>query len=450
MMDRYEEYKALIQELEPTPTELDSVVDRAEARRKRARKQLRLFGIPVGSFAACFILFIFLVNLFPPFAYACGQIPPLKKLAQAVAWSPSLSAAVENEFVQPIEESQRAENIKATVHYVIVDRKQINVFYSLDYEENDYADLQAAYDFGSLNDWCGTVGTGMLEPGKVQRINLNFMEADVPDSLDFTLRLYQTHQMEPVEFTDSEKIAVFTFQLKFDPYFTEQGEQISVDTSFELDGQSFMLTDVELYPTHLRINLESDPKNTAYLEGLQLYLENEDGEKFRKSLNGISASGSPDGKGMSTFWLDSPYFRHSEHLTLYIKSASWNDPEQLKIQVNLRNNTCTGLPKDIQFGGVQKISDGYNLNFIHPYTEANTMYNQFCNLFWDQNGQMHDIHSVSHTIGYVDAATGKRVKEDACFTESLLLPECPEGIVYLNLLYHRTTDFKNPVSIIIR
>ena len=131
-MTRNEEYQALLQELETTPAALDGAVERALRRRKRDRR-LRLFGVPAGSLAACFAAFVLLVNLFPPFARACGSVPVLRELAQAVAWSPSLSAAVENDYVQPIGQSQTVNGVTATVEYVIVDRKQLNIFYTLDY-----------------------------------------------------------------------------------------------------------------------------------------------------------------------------------------------------------------------------------------------------------------------------------------------------------------------------
>ena len=111
-MTRNEEYQALLQELEPTPAALEGTAERALRRRRRDRR-LRLFGVPAGSLAACFVAFVLLVNLFPPFARACGNVPVLRALAQAVAWSPSLSAAVENDYVQPIGQSQTVNGITA-------------------------------------------------------------------------------------------------------------------------------------------------------------------------------------------------------------------------------------------------------------------------------------------------------------------------------------------------
>ena len=49
-MDRNEEYKALLRELDQTPPELEYTVTRAKARAKRSRAR-RWFGVPAGTLA---------------------------------------------------------------------------------------------------------------------------------------------------------------------------------------------------------------------------------------------------------------------------------------------------------------------------------------------------------------------------------------------------------------
>ena len=71
----------------------------------------------MGSLAACFIAFVLLVNLFPPFARACGNVPSLRELALAGAWSPSLSAAVENDYVQPVGIVRTENGVTLSVEY---------------------------------------------------------------------------------------------------------------------------------------------------------------------------------------------------------------------------------------------------------------------------------------------------------------------------------------------
>ena len=134
-MNRMDEYTALLAELEQTPEALSDTVSKALDRKNALQKKRRILRTSLGGFAACFAAFVLLVNLSMPFARACGRIPVLSALAKAVSWSPSLSAAVENDYVQPMELSQFQNGITARVEYLIVDRKQVVVLFSLESDE---------------------------------------------------------------------------------------------------------------------------------------------------------------------------------------------------------------------------------------------------------------------------------------------------------------------------
>ena len=89
------------------------------------------------------------------------------ELAQAVAWSPSLSAAVENDYVQPIGQSQTVNGVTATVEYVIVDRKQLSIFYTLDYAP----DLGPMWADCRITPGDGSAGTGVLRKAVQEKLN---------------------------------------------------------------------------------------------------------------------------------------------------------------------------------------------------------------------------------------------------------------------------------------
>lgn len=57
-----------------------------------------------------------------------------------MAFSPSLKAAVENDFIQYIGQSQTDNGVTMTVEYVIVDEKQVNIFFTLGSEVYTYLD----------------------------------------------------------------------------------------------------------------------------------------------------------------------------------------------------------------------------------------------------------------------------------------------------------------------
>lgn len=160
------------------------------------RRRRRILGIPAGTLAACFAGFVLLVNLFPTFAYACGGVPMLRELAKAVAWSPSLSAAVENAYVQPIEQSKTVNGITATVHYVIVDQKQVNLFFTL--EGEGYESLSAEMPAFSPEQVCAVMGADFQKPpGTLLRFSLDYVDQDVPEG--FTMTFDVTGERESEE-----------------------------------------------------------------------------------------------------------------------------------------------------------------------------------------------------------------------------------------------------------
>lgn len=466
-MNRMQEYNALLEELEHTPLDLECVVEKAVKREKTSQRKRRIFGIPAGSLAACVAGFVLLVNLFPPFAAACGKIPVLRELAEAVSWSPSLSAAVEHEYAQQIGQSQTKNGITATVECVIVDRKQVNIFYTLDSDRIER--VEADYEIERTDEVYGfSSGSGSfgLENGELRQIDVNFVDIDVPSSLNLMLSVYDSASDEdtevsvvPMEVTDSrfeipvhapEYLAEFEFTLEFDPYFTAQGEVVPVNADFTLDGQRFTLTEVELYPTHLRINLDDDETNTAWLKSLDLYLENEHGERFESSVNGISASGDPDGEGYATFWLDSPFFSQGEHLTLYITRAQWLDKEAPYVRLDLNHGTAENLPEEVRFLRAEKHSEGWMVYFAVPREPDGGMYNLFGGGFWDEAGQKYEIRQNGSSMGIRDPITGEITGEDTMFTESFPLADFHGDVVYLEPYFNRSTMFEPSVFVEIK
>ena len=78
-----------------------------------------------------FAAFVLLVNLSTPFALACGKVPVLKELAAAVAFSPSLKAAVENDYVQYIGQSATDNGITVHLEYLMADQGGLMLFLSV-------------------------------------------------------------------------------------------------------------------------------------------------------------------------------------------------------------------------------------------------------------------------------------------------------------------------------
>ena len=456
-MTRHEEYKALLAELERTPPELESTVEKAMKREKTLRLKRRAFGCSAAGLAACFVGFILLVNLSVPFARACGNIPVLRELAKAVAWSPSLSAAVENDYVQPMGQSQTVNGITATIEYVIVDQKQLNIFFTLN--SDNYDNLTAELPHYEPEQVCSTIGCGWNQPtGTLLNFTLDYGEGNVPDGFTMTfgvttyvepdwsdgpaeapVKSYEDEMLEPVEAEEPDYLAEFTFDLEFDPQFTAKGEIVPVNQTFALDGQSLTVTEVEVYPTHVRVNVADDPANTAWLKGLEFYLENEDGERFKPISNGVTASGDPDSPANISFRLESPYFADSEHLTLHITGAEWLDKDMERVRVDLVNRTAERLPEGVAFQSAEKRDGGWVLTFRVQQREENHSYQVWYATFYDEAGNQYEANrrgSTTDGSGY--------------FEEMLPLPGYQEDVVWLQPTYSRTTTEITPIAVPIK
>lgn len=453
-MNRNQEYEALLQELEATPAALDGTAKRALRRRRRERR-LRIFGVPAGSLAACFVAFVLLVNLFPPFARACGNVPLLRALAQAVAWSPSLSAAVANDYVQPIGQSQTENGITATVEYVIVDQKQVNIFFTL--EGKGYETLSAELPEFSPEQHCAVQGADFRQkPGTLLHFTLDYQDNDVPEGFTMTLGVTgetagEAESQPPAASSvwdalekdtappDNSILATFTFDLKFDPTYTASGEIIPVNSAFQLDGQTLTVTEAEVYPTHVRVNVEGAAANTAWLKSLDFYLENEDGERFEPISNGVTASGDPDTPAMNSFRLESPYFADSAHLTLHITGATWLDKDMERIRVDLKSGTADQMPEGVELYSAERSGDGWRIEFRARNREENHFHQLFYSTYYAPDGTEYDQQATSVTA-----------PEDGYFYRQMVLRDYPWDEVWLCPAYSRTTTAETPVIIPIK
>ena len=93
-------------------------------------RPLRLAGRWLAGAMSFCAAFVILVNVSMPLCSRLRAAAFLKELAKAVCLSPSLAAAVENEYAAGGTE-RAGERPDPSVEYLIVDQKQVNLFYTL-------------------------------------------------------------------------------------------------------------------------------------------------------------------------------------------------------------------------------------------------------------------------------------------------------------------------------
>lgn len=381
-MNRNEEYINLMNELEKQTPSLEFSV--MKARKRKMRKQL--IWRPLATAAVMFIVFVLLVNFSAPVAYAMSKVPILSELAEAVKFSRSLSDAVENDHVQMMELSKTKEGVTAEIVYLIVDKKQVNVFYRLSSES--YNDLGAEYDVDVKSShylydnsiWAET-------DGELRSFTVEFTNGDVPDKLDVQLKVF-----DYILSGADEYITEFEFLLEFDPKLTI-GRIVPVNKQIEMNGQLVTITDVEVYPTHIRINIESAQTNTLWLKGLDFYIETDDGMKFEAASTGLISTGT--GEYFTSYRADSTYFYDAKSMELVITGAEWLDKAGDRLYLNLSTGECGDLPEGIEFVSVEDSGDAKRISFKARLMSGGR-YQLFSNMFYDSegNGYVIDISEM--------------------------------------------------------
>ena len=424
-MNRNDEYTEWMKELDGAVPEISGAIQRGS--RRKTRKQV-LYQ-PLLGLATVFVLFVLSVNFCAPVAEACAKIPVLRELADAVRFSKSLSTAVENEYVQEMNLKQTKGDITVEIPYLIVDQKQLNVFYR--FESETYEGLDAFCDLldedgEEMNGYSLSGGNYGLTNEELHQASIDFSDGDMPGKLRFRMEIYAYDEMGH----RSDCLDVFEFLLEFDPTFTVQGETYAVNQTFVIDGQTLTVTEIEVYPTHMRINVTDAPENTAWFKGLKFYVENEEGERFSNNANGIVSFGSSQTGDVVSYYAESPYFYEAEHLNMVITGVDWLDKGMEETWVNIKTGETGPLPEDTRFIGVEEEENG-RLKFVFEQTHigGNSYSSAFGMQGYDEKGTMYDFMVM------MDGDTGLEDGEMGTITYSYLLEEFPYEEIQLKLMY---------------
>ncbi len=461
-MNRKEEYHSLLAELDNTPHALENAVIHATTRGKKSKHIRHFFAIPVSSIVVFLIVFVATVNLSTTFAMACGRVPLLRELTAAVSFSPSLRAAVENEYVQPIELEQIENGITMRIEYVIVDQKQLNIFYSL--QSQSYSHMNATPSIsnpdGTPLEGYGMHGSGFnAENGELRQFTVDFTDGDMPGSMVLKCRVHDNgsdvmtasatvDSIQEEVYREPEVISTFTFTLNFDPTYTHKGEVINLNQSFVLDGQHLTATTVEIYPTHIRLNLADNEGNTAWLRSLGFYLKNEAGKRFDTISNGITATGSVDSPFMASHRLESSFFSQSRNLTLYITGATWLDEDMERVKVDLAKGVADKLPEGVKLEKSVRKGSSWQLTFSGLERKENNSYQLFGTKYYDETGKEYEYNSWSSgATGYFDEEAGQYIETPGVFRVEFALKDYPYDTVYLSPSFTRTVKLVTPVEI---
>ena len=394
-MNRKDEYWTLISELREEPAALETSVQRSVKRAKfrRWKHPLSAFGSLAGICAA----FVLMVNTSPAFAVSCGEIPVLKEIAAAVAWSPSLKQAIVHDYIQYVGQRQTTDGITVTLESVIADAQQMVVFYraeGVDGWHSMSCDLKDS-DGNDLEQYSVTSGSSQDE---LNSFEIHFTGSAPPQDLILETQLRVTDEQG-----EENVHSNFTFTFHLNPQKIAEKITFPVNQWVELDGQRLLVDRLELTPTKTALYLDDNSSNTTWLRSLDFYFTDATGNRYDRVDTTISATGRTDSPGFYTYYFQSLYFLDSlEDLTLHITGAAWQDKDNHNVQIDLTVGQADWLPEHIL--NLEVKDENYAGDGLQKTLEFTSTSPGMCldYTYYDSEGGEYRFNSGGMRQGYTD------------------------------------------------
>ena len=463
MENRTVEFQAMMDELAQPPKELKTSVERAR-RRARHTRMFRRFTAPIGTVASVAACFVLMVNLFPTFALACSSVPVIRELAAAVAFSPSLSAAVAHDYVQYIGQSQTVEGVTVDLGYAIVDQHQMVFVYSVDggrfYSSPELLDengdhIAAAYstsiakgDMSGQSNGMESMILSFSAPNDLPErftINMYFLAEKQPETLAAPAAP-QASLGEPMEnWADPRNapgVLCFTFDVALDMNRIAQPITVPVNRWVDLDGQRIQVERLEYTPTRTILYLGEDQANTAWLKSLKFWFEDQSGHRYDDKDGSLVSSSTLESPSQLTYYFQSFYYDPPKGLTLCVDKAEWLDKDAPHVVVDLTSGEATGLPAGVELVDVHPVGTGVELTILSPKLREQFA-QSFSHTYWDPEGGEHKWHQMSTIrVDAEDSGDGEAKHKEVFYLDNY---SC--DAVELELSYTSVAEYVEPVRV---
>lgn len=415
-MNRMNEFFDLQRELDREPEALRETTERCRERICRGKRS-RFWKIPASAVAAALACFMILTNTSIAFARSVGGIPLLSDLAKAVTYEPGLRAAIDNQYVQPVALSQTKNGVTLSVPYLIADKSQLVLFYSLKSADGRNLSLESA-GLDGLTDASGaelkytsySSGPSYLS-GTLQEIHYQFQNG-VETPAKIHLKLIALEGGAPGPDADGKAAASFSVDIPIDKSLFQEPEKFDLQKEYTVLGQKLTIQSAEIAPTMTRITMDTPDGNTALLRDISFSLTDEQGRVWNGRSNGITATFDASGDNVREVYLESNYFSHVKHLYLKIESVGWLPKSQRTVKVDVKNKTASLLSDSIRMTKLEQNGSHLVLTFEKP-VDGQHISSIFSSIYSDSAGswnmdsisdrnnenRMEEIFSVNHWKG---------------------------------------------------
>lgn len=365
----------------------------------------------VAVVACMLLMFTGAVNFSPAFASAAAKLPGVKELAAAVAFDPSMKAAMEHDYIQLVKQSVSDQEYRFDLEYLVADSANLTIYYKM--PEFAPEQQQKYHLMLELLDCNGQklegYGSSWEQPGwageeALNKAQFSFTEGTLPEQLQLQITIEEdvsvnektdasdeaSYSVEsittPLEepLPEYTQVACMTIPLTINQNKLFYGRTLPLHRSVQLEGQTLILEQVEFYPTQVRVLWREAEANTCWVNQLGIALQGREHGRWETIGNGISGVGMP-GKARQ-IWLDSSWFSDEAVYQLVIDQYSLVPKDTQQVTYDYRSGTFTNLPDYVHLTQAIPCDSGLFLEFHIDSTDRVVHGNVFGSTYLDSNG----------------------------------------------------------------
>lgn len=363
-----------------------------QAKDNKLKKKRRFIKRSVWTTVAAAILlltFITSIRVSPAFANAVASIPGMAGFVDTIQNDKGLRLAIENEHFQEIGVSEVTDDMQVTLEGIITDETTMVAFLTI--KTKRLIDSPRS-NFRILNHQ-GEVLTqsrftsASYEYTSTQTISTNEVEFEFKEAIP-TGELLLEYEVNDDEDGETLGLIQFPFENSLQPI---KKEQYIINETAVVEGQKIHIRSVTIGSLKTAVEVEFDVENTKKIFGFEdLKLIDDEGEIW-SSINGITARGTDD-PNVTIYYLQSNYFKETDHLTLKFNKLMAMDKEEAFVLIDTKKKEIIDQPKEMRFSNLTV--NGTFIN-IEMKGEKGYHHDPFSTMY---DADAKEIHSKSGTF----------------------------------------------------
>ncbi|RSK27735.1 DUF4179 domain-containing protein [Bacillus sp. HMF5848] len=398
--EQLEKMKKRYNDLEMPPS-IDVYIKKGMQQAKKQQNKRKRVQLSLAAAIIFVGVFVSSVSVSPTFANYIRMVPGLEYIVDLVRFDKGLLTAIDNDYVQVINEADEHDNLKLTVDAILADEVQMVLFYTLSsynpaHEFVELESFRLLDETGNELEFSATyvsTGKSLQENDKISgNITFTYNDKKLPDQLTFRTKI-----VEGKEAFSRDKELASTWQVPFNvdlEKFSGQKETIDVNKTIEIEGQKIIIKEVTMYPTRVGVKVKYDETNDKKIFGFEdIHFEDETGEQWGTISNGFTASILSENEQILYF--QSNYLKSPQELYLKFSKVRALDKDDLQVIVDLKNSKILDQPKANILTSVT--TDGNHVAFAGKVNSEKPISMSFVDKVTDAEGKEVDIDSFTNS-----------------------------------------------------